>query len=252
MTKKNKIKLKFAGFPENYIKTFWKYPRMLEGYWYMLSGSEQKILDFILRQTVGFSKDSDKISQNQFLRGIGEKNKGVGLAKSTIVDGIDGLIAKGFIWVKKTKNRTSEYGLVVQKLDNQKLDKSCSNLGWGGSKIGQGSGLNIEHTIDNNNKEYSIKEIERIFSLFKEKICPDSRLTREGKKLIAERLKEYSSSELETAIDNFSNHEWYMNEHGFRGVKWFFQSEDQIDTFKNIKLTPANGGKEILRRGSYG
>ena len=210
----------------------------------MLSGSEQKVLDFILRQTIGFSKESDKISKSQFLKGIGEKNKGVGLAYGTVLDGIEGLVDKGFIWVRKEKNKTSEYGLVVQK-----LNESGSNLGWGGSKIGQGSGPKIEHTIDNNNKEYSIKEIERIFSFYKEKICPEEDLDRMARKVIEKRLRVFSCDQIEEAIENFSENDWRMEHNRGFGIKWFFRSDEQVR--KWLSLSPSYK-KEVLRRGSLG
>ena len=248
MTKRNEIKTKFPGFPENYIHTFWKYPRMLEGYWYMLSGSEQKVLDFILRQTVGYGNDSDKISMSQFMNGY-KDNKGTGLDKKTILKAIKGLIEKGFIWRKGERYRLYRYGLVMLNVGVKNTPNNVKNT----PKEVKNTPKRVKdgQTIDDNYKGLLEEDIKKIFSSFKEKICPDSRLTREGKKLIAERLKEYSSAEIEKAIDNFSRHNWYMKEHGFRGVKWFFQSEDQIDTFKNIKLTSANGEKETLRRGSY-
>ena len=124
MTKKNEIKIKFPGFPENYIHTFWKYPRMLEGYWYMLSGSEQKILDFILRQTVGYGKPSDKINSTQFRTGIGKDNKGVGLDKKTVGRAVDSLVEKGFIWKKRVSYWVNEYGLVMKsKMDYDGVKK---------------------------------------------------------------------------------------------------------------------------------
>ena len=252
---KNEEKIKFPGFPEDYIKTFWKYPRMLEGYWCMLSGSEQKVLDFILRQTVGFGNDSDRISLTQFQNGNGKNNKGTGLNRKTILRAINGLEEKGFIQKEGERYRLYRYRLAMLKggVKNTPIKNTSKSVKVIPKKVKNTSKKVKEgQTIDDNYRRLLEENIKKIFSFYKEKICPASRLTREGKKLIAERLKEFSLPEIEQAIDNFSKHNWYMEKHGFRGVKWFFQSEDQIDTFKNIKLTPANGGKEILRRGSYG
>jgi len=253
MNKKKKEKLKFLGFSPDWGKSFWKYPRMLEGYWYMLSGSEQKILDFILRQTIGFHKDSDKISLSQFQKGIGKLNKGTGLSKGSIVSGIKGLVDKRFICVNKINYRVNEYGLVVQDLDKravQNLNKSGSILEQGGSNFKQKSGLKLKHTIDNNNIKDTKEEIDKIFSLYKENICPDSKLTKEGKKQIAERLKEFTLCELEKAITNFTGNNWWMENNSGNGVKWFFKTADQVDRFLNLPPSPEDK-KEVLRHSKY-
>ncbi len=248
MTKtKNREKPKFPGFSPGWDESFWKYPRMLEGYWCVLNGSEQKVLDFILRQTFGYSKLSDKINSTQFRTGIGEKNNGVGLNKKTIGRALDGLEDKGFIWKRRVSYWVNEYGPVMgSKMDNDGVKK-----GKDGVKNTRQGVKNGDRTIDNYSKGYPIKEIERIFSLYNEKICPGARLTRNGKKLIAERLKEYCPAELEKAIDGFSRNNWWMDNHSGNGVEWFFGSESQIDKFINLLASPGYR-KEELRRGSYG
>jgi len=101
----------FEGFKDNYHSDFWKYPNELEEHWYYLSGSEQKVLDFILRQTFGFRKSSDWISLSQFVNGVGEKNHGTGLSISQVRRAITGLEEKGFIIVERHKNSTSKFFL---------------------------------------------------------------------------------------------------------------------------------------------
>jgi len=246
---KNKEKLKFPGFPPDWDTSFWRYPKRLTGYWCVLSGSEQKILDFILRQTFGYGKLSDKINSTQFRTGIGENNNGVGLNKKTIGRALRGLEKKGFIWKRKVSYWVNEYGLVMGSKRDNESKNGVKKVKYGVKNIQQGV-KNGDKTIKNNSRVYSIKEIERIFSLYQEKICPDSRLTREGKKLIAERLKEYSLAELEKAIDNFSKNNWWMEKHSRNGVEWFFSSEGQIDRFINLQPSPGNK-EEKLRRGTY-
>lgn len=104
----------FIGFQENIIENFWPYPNFMEEYWYQMSGSEQKVLDFIMRQTIGFRKTSDWIAISQFTNGIGKANKGTGLSKSQVQRAIIGLEKKGFITVKRHKNRPSIFRLVYE------------------------------------------------------------------------------------------------------------------------------------------
>src|SRR5688572_23206645 len=58
-----------------------------------LSGSELKVLLYIIRRTFGFKKDSDNISLNQLLNGITTKegivlDRGTGLTKKTLLEAI--------------------------------------------------------------------------------------------------------------------------------------------------------------------
>jgi hypothetical protein len=105
-------KEQFTGFPEILEKgDFWRYPRIMDKYWQNLNGSEQKILDFILRQTYGFGKLSDYISLNQIEKGVGKINNGTGLTRPTINKNLKKLESKNFIRIIKDK-KTNEYELV--------------------------------------------------------------------------------------------------------------------------------------------
>ncbi len=111
MKKKKKLE-QFTGFPETLEKgDFWRYPRIMDKYWQNLNGSEQKILDFILRQTYGFGKLSDYISLNQIEKGVGKINNGTGLTRPTIVQALINLESKNFIRIIKD-NKTNKYELV--------------------------------------------------------------------------------------------------------------------------------------------
>lgn len=101
---------KFPGFPPEPTTNYWPYPRALNGWWYSLSGSEQKVLDYILRHTWGFKKTADKISLTQFETGVRNLDKGVGLSRPAIVKAIKGLVRKGFI--RKIKGRPNKYEMV--------------------------------------------------------------------------------------------------------------------------------------------
>jgi len=220
----------FPGLPENYLNDFWKYPRILDKFLHTLSGSEQKLLEYIFRHTIGFRKTSDKISLSQFMTGVGNLDSGTGLAKNTILKGLDGLVEKGFITRKKLNYRVSEYGLVVQG-----LNKSGSKNEMTGSKFGQQDRSKIEHTIEDRTiEDNTIKDIEKIYIYFCENICSSSRLTSKAKEVIAERLKEFEPEELLEAIVNFSEDEWQMENNSRRGVAWFFESEDKVERYKNL------------------
>jgi len=102
---------KFPGFPPQPSTNFWSYPKDLNGYWHQLSGSEQKVLDYILRHTWGFDKVADEISLTQLERGIKNFDKGTGLSRPTIIKALKGLIKDRFI-SKKPGNKANCYELV--------------------------------------------------------------------------------------------------------------------------------------------
>jgi hypothetical protein len=135
---------------------------------------------------------------------------------------------------------------------------------WLSSELRQDSGQNLGETqvYINKNKENKNKEIyimsnngktekvgkeelsklvERIFIAYREKIQKKGRLTEGAKKKVVARLKEFTVEELLDAIDKFSRDNWWMENNGERGMKWFFHTEDRIEQFINLK--PRNGGK---------
>lgn len=118
---------RFTGFHSKHEKGFFKYPIILESYWYQLTGAEQKILDFILRQTIGFQKASDKISISQFVSGIGTNNRGAGVSTAQVQRVLKSLEDKGFIATKKTKFQTTEISLVFAD-DNQETNTTTSHI----------------------------------------------------------------------------------------------------------------------------
>ena len=108
--------LKFPGFPEKPQENYWQYPKVMNGYWHQLSGTEQKVLDYILRHTWGYQKTADRISLSQFKNGIiikktGERmDWGIGIKKDgTIIKAIEKLEKLGFIETFKKVGKTTEY-----------------------------------------------------------------------------------------------------------------------------------------------
>lgn len=99
----------FPGFDyHNTRKQFIKYPMIMQEYWWVLSGSEQKVIDFIIRQTFGWKKQSDTIAIQQFTDGI-KKNRGTGLSASQVKRAINGLEKKGFVEVERRKGCPSRF-----------------------------------------------------------------------------------------------------------------------------------------------
>ena len=107
-------KIKFKGFPSSPQTNYWPYPKALNGWWHQLSGSEQKVLDYILRHTWGFKKTADKISLTQMEKGIKKLDKGTGLSRKSIIKAINGLVKKLFIQKIQTKGKINLYSLVEE------------------------------------------------------------------------------------------------------------------------------------------
>ncbi len=122
--------LEFEGFdPVMNQRHFFTYPVILASYWCYLSGSEQKCLDFILRQTIGWQKDYDYLALSQFCTGIrGSANTGTGLSKSQVRRAIDGLEAKKFIYVDRHKNRPSKLTLNIASSNRDAPRKGASQF----------------------------------------------------------------------------------------------------------------------------
>ncbi len=108
---KNDINQKFPGFPADFKANYWKYPRIMNGWWCVLNGSEQKVLDYILRRTWGFNKPEDDISLSQIQKGLNERDKGIGISRPTIISVIKSLAKKGFI--EKTKGKKDNHYKLV-------------------------------------------------------------------------------------------------------------------------------------------
>jgi len=88
-----------------------------------LTGSELKVLLYVVRRTFGFKRDSDHISLSQMVSGITKKDgtildKGTGLDKKTVIRAVKSLVSKGIlIHTRKSSPErgfeTSEYALKI-------------------------------------------------------------------------------------------------------------------------------------------
>src|ERR1700722_8641773 len=88
----------FPGFAEKYghdpgSGQFLMYPMILEEYWCYMTPAEQKVMDFLIRRTIGWQKTSDVIAWSQFAKGLGGKSRGggTGLSISTVRTAANGL-----------------------------------------------------------------------------------------------------------------------------------------------------------------
>ena len=106
-----------------------------------LSGSEIKVLLYLIRRTFGFKKQSDDISLNQICTGITTKenrvlDSGTGLSQSTVQVALKGLVEKNIIMAKRRTSREkgnepTTYGLNV-------LSSFTGNRQRGGTISGEG------------------------------------------------------------------------------------------------------------------
>ena len=108
--------LKFPGFPEKPKENYWQYPEIMNGFWHSLTPVEQKILDYILRHTWGWHKNSDYLSYGIIRNGIKNIDKGTGIkSDKTLRKGLKGLEKKNMIRIYsgKAKGIANCYSLVL-------------------------------------------------------------------------------------------------------------------------------------------
>jgi len=89
-----------------------------------ITGSELKVLLYVVRRTFGFKKDSDHISLSQMVNGITKKDgsiqdKGTGLHKDSVITAVKSLVSKGILLKnRKTSDRhgytATEYALNIR------------------------------------------------------------------------------------------------------------------------------------------
>src|SRR5690348_1032204 len=90
----------FAGWD---VPHFTPIPDQLLDEWLPhLTEAELKVLLYIMRRTFGFKKNADAISLSQMRDGITRRDgtrldRGVGMAESSILRGVKGLVGKGLI-----------------------------------------------------------------------------------------------------------------------------------------------------------
>jgi len=150
------MKKKFPGFPQDPATNYWPYPKALNGWWHILSGSEQKVLDYILRHTWGFKKNADFISYSQFIGGVKNCDKGCGVrGRATLSRALSGLEKKGFIHRERFQHQGVRYTLTFTEASSHSVlpPKASSKSKLASSKTEPASSKS-KHTI----KDISIKD----------------------------------------------------------------------------------------------
>ena len=223
---------RFPGFPPEMRKNFWMYPRMMDNHWHGLSGSEQKVIDFILRRTWGYEKSFDYISISQFNRGGGKLGGGTGLSQRQVITAVKALEQKGYITVEKRLGHTNKYSLVVQEVHRGSEEKVPSS----GAVSAPPSSEEITHTIDNIPID---RAIEKIYGYYKSLVIPTTRLRKLDREKIKQRLREFHPRELVQAMKNFGESEWWMTNPDIpKTIGWFFHSTERIDKFLSLSPLP--------------
>ena len=234
---------KFIGFPKiGEPGTFWMYPKVMDQYWYTLSGSEQKVLDYLLRRTFGWQKPKDQVSIGQFAKGLNGRDTGTGLSERAVIRALDMLEQRGFIkiqrFIKDTgEKEINEYRLVMSK--KQKGDDKNTPRGNDKNSLPRDVGNTGTINSSSINRNSINRAIREISVYYKEKILSGARCSDYAKRNIATRLEKdgFTPAELKKAIQNFSEDGFSMKKNGHRGIGWFFQYEDRVEGFKN--MTPA-------------
>ncbi len=86
-----------------------------------LSEAELRVLLYIVRRTFGFKKDHDAISVSQMVNGITNRagvrlDHGTGLSRRGVINGCNGLVAKGVITVDKRRTAQGDSDVNVYRL----------------------------------------------------------------------------------------------------------------------------------------
>lgn len=115
-----------------------------------LSGSELKVLLYIVRRTFGFKKDADSISLSQICKGITTRDgrvldKGTGLSRNTASKAIRRLESLGLIVVERDQNENGEHQANTYRLrfkgfddEDEQTAETAENTKQGSSKTEPG------------------------------------------------------------------------------------------------------------------
>lgn len=134
-------------------------------------------------------------------------------------------------FIEKTGNKTGNANCHIYRfIESDAINWTNTNRERNRERIG-----NAQGETKKDKKDRYINIINNIYVLYGQKINKNSRLTASAKNKISTRLKTYSEQELSTAIENFSANTWWMDHNSHRGIAWFFNSDDRIEQFINLK-----------------
>lgn len=177
------------------------------------------------------------IKRGDIVIGIENFGSQIGLTRQQTRSALDKLKSTNEITIKTTNkftvitiNKFNEYQEITSKVTNEQPTNNQQ----------------ITTTKEyKNEKNENNSILNNIHTSYKNKILKDSKLTLKAKDKIKARLKEYSEEQLLKAIDNFSSDKWWTENNSGRGMAWFFNSDDRIEQFLNIKSKPENKPKDF-------
>lgn len=95
---------------------------------------------------------------------------------------------------------------------------------------------NITNITDSVSVSVKVKEeIQSLYNSYKELVNKEARLTDKAVVKIKTRLKTFSLEDLISSLKKFSSNDWQMEHNAGRGIAWFFDSDDRIDSFLATK-----------------
>ena len=96
-----------------------------------LTGSELKVLLYIVRRTFGFGKDADAISLSQITNGIQKRNgeildRGTGLSRKSVYKAVQNLEEKGLVEVDRAMAEDGFNEINIYRLVFRGICPKCS------------------------------------------------------------------------------------------------------------------------------
>jgi len=134
------------------------------------------------------------------------------------------------------REKRSEYG----KKGNEKRWKDKKKI----ANIAKA--IPLSQTIANIAVNVNVNVI-NIYNIYKQLINKNSILTDKAKVKIKTRLKNYTEQDLLKAMENFSKNAWRMENNADKGIAWFFDNDDRIDQFMNMKNESTNTVNNLLK-----
>ena len=201
MSKDGKTKDKFPGFRK---PTYTIVPdELFDELLAELSGSELKVLLYIIRRTFGWKKDTDNISLKQMVEGIRKADgsildSGTGLSKPTVTKAVKTLVQKNVILARRRRSHEKGDESTTYAL-NVIGDPVLKNLTRGGKIIEQGGVKkdNTQQTVIQDTDNNSIVVVNRLKELKIENEKAQDLVARFSPEYIEEKL-EFLEWKLET------------------------------------------------------
>jgi hypothetical protein len=152
VSKESKTKQKFPGFRK---PTYTIVPdELFDELLAQVTGSELKVLLYIIRRTFGFKRDCDNISIKQMVHGITKKDgsildSGTGLSKPSITKAVKSLVDKNVIIATRRRSKEKGDESTTYTLNIIGGAPLLKNLTRGGKRIEQGGvkKSNPQHTV---------------------------------------------------------------------------------------------------------